>query len=324
MKKTVAVAALLGIAATIAFGATPAFAADAPTLPAGQALYNIDCEDNGPQLWTFTTDGASTPVGSPVEAGSCAGGGQTSPVDGKTYFINYPGGPVSALATVDLATGEVTTIAAINGAVNDAWQLVITNDGTAYISQGQNLYAIDLATAATTLVGSMAPFNPGAMGYDYLTDTIYGFSGGNVMKVYTIDRTTGAPTDTGIGGNWPVATCLGGGPGLASPDGVAFDSNGIAWIQADSACNSLVMAVNTAGGASWITGELFDSTATLYGVAPFTYYSETFLIAPLAAAKPALASTGTNLGAVSLVGITAAIAALLGVVLLTSRRQRKA
>ncbi len=325
MKKSLSVVAILVMAGAIGFAASPAYAADAPTLPPGQALYNIDCDKAAPQLWTFTPDGASTPVGSSVEPGDCAGGGQTSPVDGKTYFINYPGGPAESLAMVNLTTGEVTTIAAINGATDSAWQFIITNDGIAYITDYSStlsanaLYTIDLTTATTTLVGSMSPVSLGAMGYDYANDIIYAFDSNNTIGLYTIDRTTGAATDTGIGGNWSVATCLGLGTPLGRPDGVAFDSNGIAWVQSDS-CNSNIMAVDPVTGNSWMTGELFDSTRTLYGVSPYTYYSETFFIGP--APKPALASTGANFGAASLAGITAAIAALLGVVLFTSRRQR--
>src|SRR4051812_48851122 len=101
-------AAVLGLFGALTLGAAPAIAADAPTLPPGQTLYNIDCQDFAPQLWSFTPDGASTPVGAPGEDGNCAGGGQTAP-NGITYFVNYPGGPASSLATVDLTTGAVTT-----------------------------------------------------------------------------------------------------------------------------------------------------------------------------------------------------------------------
>lgn len=327
---------MLGVAGAITFGAVPAYAAGAPVLPQGQTLYNIDCDNHAPQLWTFTTNGASTPVGSPGEKGSCAGGGQTSPVDGKTYFLLYPG-QGSSLATVDLATGAVTTIAALNGPETNAWQFLITNTGAAFISEfdsatSQNaLYSIDLTTALTTFVGDMGPVNLGAMGYDFKTDTIYAFDYSKTMGVYTVDRTTGTATNTGITGSWPTATCLGSGNNPGRPDGVAFDANGIAWIQSDS-CNSNVMAFDPVSGNSWMTGELFDSTATLYPTGTHAYYSETFLIAPVLsitpapapAPAPALASTGADPRAVPLVGISAAIAALLGVVLLTSRRPRKA
>ncbi len=332
MKKLLSGAAILGIASAIAFGAAPAHAADAPTLPTGQALYNIDCDTVAPQLWSFTVNGASTPVGSPGVKLGCAGGGQTNPVDGKSYIIVYAPNKADALATVDLTTGAITIVAPINGAAPNAWQLNITNSGAAFISgysdiSGDTLYGIDLTTATTTLIGSMAPVNLGAMGYDYKTDTIYAFNNNNKRGVYTIDRATGVATNTGITGNWPIATCLAGKTSAARPDGVAFDANGIAWIQSDS-CDSNVMAFDPASGNSWITGELFDSTATKYTKSPFSYYSETFLIAPIFVntplPAPALASTGADLRAVPLVGISAAIAALLGVILLTSRRPRKA
>ncbi len=327
MKKSLAAGVIVGLIGALALGAAPAYAADAPTLPPAQGLYNVDCDDQSPQLWSFTIDGASSPIGAPsIPIGdACAGGGQTSPVDGKSYFVYYPGGPVSALATVDLATGVITTIATINGDTNGAWQLVITNGGSAFITDGDELFSIDLLTATTTLIGGMGSINLGAMGYQATTDTIYAFSNSDAMNIYTIDPATAISTNVSIAANWPDATCLAGdfaATDTGNPDGVAFDSNGIAWIQSDS-CESNVMAFNPATGEAWMTGELFEAAGALYPANSHQYYSETFLMGP-APAKAALASTGTDLGAVSLIGITAAMAALFGVVLLTSRRRRSA
>jgi hypothetical protein len=329
MKKSLPVAALLGITAVLALlGASAANAAPPTALPPGQGLFAIDCDAHGSQLWSFTPDGAATPVGTASGvSGSCAGGGQTSPIDGLSYFIYYPGGPVSALATVDLTTGVITTIANISGDTSGAWQFFITNSGAAFITNSNTLYSIDLATAVTTLVGAMSPANDDAVGYDSLTDTIYAFDRSDTIAIYTIDRTTGAGTDTGLGGTWPVATCLAGGTDVGSPDGVAFDSAGFAWIQSDS-CDSNIMAVDMTDGSSTMMGELFDATATLYPTAPNDFYSETFLISaappvtpPVTPAAPGLAATGIDTTMVAAVGGVGAVAALLGVALLVRSRR---
>ena len=334
LKKSWSIAAVLGVVTALVLGVAPSAnaALDPPVLPSTQTLYNIDCGKHAPQLWTFSTDGASTPVGSTSLKGNCAGGAQTSPVDGKTYFIYYPDNLTTDLATVDLTTGETTVIAGITAITGyqPAWQLIITNAGQAFITSFNNgtnhaeLIQIDLTTAATTLVGDMYPYDGGATGYDSVTDTIYGFNSKNAQKIYTIDRLTGAPTDTGVGGNWPVRPCLAGGNGVLAPDNVVFDSNGIAWIQADSQfCTSVVMAWDPVSGTSWATGELYDATATLYPTAPHDYYSETFFISPVPIYKaaPVLAATGTDFGVVTLVGTTAAGIVLAGIFLLTRRRK---
>lgn len=328
MKKSLSAVVLLGIAASLVFVGAPAANAAPPiALPPGQTLYAIDCDAHGSQLWSFTPDGAATPIGTATGAvNSCGGGAQTDPTSGISYFIYYPGAGVTALATVDVTTGVVTTIAAVNGDTTDAWQLIITNSGAAFIVDGITLYTIDLSSAATVALGSITPVNPGAVGYDALTDTIYGFNNSNTMGIFTIDRTNGVATDTGLGGNWPVATCLAGGTSPGHPDGVTFDSAGFAWIQSDS-CTSNIMSVDMSTGASSMVGELHDATATLYATAPNDFYSETFFIrsAPIVvappAAGPALAATGIDTAQVGMAGSIAALAALLGIALLVRRRR---
>jgi len=321
MKKSLSLPAVLAVAAALALaGAAAADAVPAtPVLPPGQTLYSIDCDDAAPQLWSVTPDGASTPIGAAGAGVSCSGGAQTSPVTGVTYFITYDG--ESRLSTIDPATGVVTGIAQINGDTNGAWQLIITNSGAAFITNSSFLYTLDLATGATTQLGDMAPFNPGAMAYDSSTDTIYGFTFGNTLAIYTIDPSTGAATDTGHGGNWPAANCLGGGSEAGSPDGAVFDANGIAWIQSDS-CVSNIMAWDPVNNIAYMTGELFDSTGTIYPSGAKTYYSQTFFIAPVPQVKPALANTGVDYAPMAIAGGSAAVIVLAGIVLLVVRRRR--
>ena len=329
MKKSLSATVLLGIAAALVLvGAPAANAAPPSALPPGQTLYAIDCSDHGSQLWSFTPDGAATPIGTASGApADCAGGAQTSQFDGVTYFVYYPAAGADSLASINLTTGVITTIAPITGAATSGWQLFITNSGAAFMYSGTNLYTISLTTGITTLVGSPAPFFPNAMGYDAVTDTIYGFDLSNTMGVYTINRATGAATNTGLGGNWPVATCLAGGTSPGRPDGVVFDSAGFAWIQSDS-CDSNVMSVDMTSGSASMLGELHDATATLYSVAPNDFYSETFFIAPVpvvVAAPPAaaagLAATGMDGTRVGVAGSMAALTALVGIALVVRRRR---
>jgi hypothetical protein len=329
MKKSVPVAVLLGVTAALALLGAPAANAAAPTaLPPGQGLFAIDCEDFGTQLWSFTPDGAATPIGTASGLpSSCGGGAQTSPINGVSYFIYYPGGPVSALATMNLTTGVATTIATITGDTVNPWQLFITNSGSAFVTSSNVLYSIDLATAITTSIGSMAPASDGAVGYDSLTDTIYAFDRSNTIGIYTINRTTGAGTNTGIGGNWPALACLGLGTPGGRPDGVVFDSAGFAWIQSDS-CDSQIMSFDVSAPGSTMTGELFDSTGTFYPIAPNDFYSETFLISAAPAVTPpappatgGLAATGTDTALLATAGGIGAVAALLGAALLVRSRR---
>lgn len=326
MNKFLSAAITACIAAALVVAGAPAANAVPPTaLPPGQTLYAIDCDQYALQLWSLAPNGAGTPIGNTAANSiDCAGGGQVSPVTGIAYFISYTAAGDS-LATVNLTTGAVTTIALFSGDTATAWQLFITNSGAAFIVDGSTLYSVSLTTAVTASIGSIAPVNPGAVGYNPANDTIYGFSAGNVMSVYTIDRTTGAATNTGLGGNWPAANCLGGGSSAGSPDGIAFDSAGFAWVQSDS-CDSNIMTVDMTTGASTMVGELFDSTGTRYANAPNDFYSETFLIGPPAAAvapaaAPALAATGIDSGAVAIAGGFGALAALLGVMLVSRRRR---
>lgn len=328
MKKSASSVAVIAVAAVLVMlGAPAANAAPPASPPSGQSLYAIDCDNFGPQLWSVAPSGASTPIGTSYLAGSsdCAGGVQTSPVTGITYFIYYPHVGAEQLATINLTTGNVTTIAALSGDTSNAWQLMITNSGAAFVTQNDFLFSIDLATGVTTNVGSMAPATAGAVGYNPLTDTIYAIDSANAVAIYTIDRTTGASTNTGLGGNWPVATCLSGGTSPGRPDGISFDAAGFGWIQSDS-CDSDIMSVDMTTGSASMVGELFDSTGTLYPTAPHDFYSESLFFgpAPVVAVTPTpagLAATGTDSTAISLAGGFAVVAAVLGMALIARRRR---
>ena len=331
VKKTLSAAIVFGLAAALVLaGASPATAAAPEALPPAQALYAIDCDIYGPQLWSVGADGASTPVGNheiTSSENSCSGGAQTNPIDGLTYFIYFPGGPLTTLARVDLTTGVVVPIGAVSVNSSYAWQLFITNSGDAFLFDRQVLYSLSLTDRVITAVGTMAPESLRAVGYDSTTDTIYGFDYSNTIGVYTIDRTTGEATKTDLSGTWPTADCLDGTREAALPNNVAFDSAGIAWIQSDS-CNASIMTVNVATGEAAMRGELNDPSELLYSSATNSFYSQTFIIGPAAVvpaaeapAAPALAATGFNSGAIAVAGGIGAIATVLGAALMLHMRR---
>ena len=330
MKKSLSAAIVFGVtAALVLAGASAATAAAPEVLPTGQKLYAIDCDNYGPQLWSVGADGASTPVGNAYETATgndCAGGGQTNPVDGITYFVYNPFESPNALATVDLTTGVVTTVADFSGDTTNPWQLFITNDGDAFVVADQVLFSLALATGVTSEIGSMAPAAFGAVGYDALTDTIYSFDYSNDVIVYTINRETGEATDTGLGGVWDTADCADGGTGSGTPLNVIFDSAGFAWIASES-CYANTMSVDMTTGESAIRGEFHDPSERIYTRRFNTFYSHTLIIgtaavAPAADAAPALAATGFNSGAIAVAGGIGAIVILLGAALLFRSRRK--
>ena len=332
MKKSLTAAAIVGSVAALMMLGIPAAQAAAPVdLPAGQDLYAIDCEDFGPQLWRIAPSGAATPVGDAyltATGDACAAGGQRNPVTGVSYFIYYPGGPETQLATVELTTGAVGIVGTLTGDTDGAWQFFITNAGTAYITSNNadSLYTIDLGTAVTTFVATIGPDVPDTVAYNPVNDTIYGIDRDDVINVYTLDRLTGVMTNTGLTGTWPTATCLGGGTNEIRPDALVFDAAGFGWVQSDS-CNSVVMSVDLSDASAVIGGELFDATGTIYPTAPNDFYSETFIIGPApaaavvpAAVNPALAATGVDTDAVVILAGASALAVLLGATLMMRRR----
>lgn len=334
MKKSLsAVAAVGAAAALLLLGAPAANAAPPADLPAAQDLYAIDCDDYGAQLWVVAPSGASTPIGDKYLDGTsndCGGGAQRNPVTGISYFVFYPaGGGGTQLATVDLVTGDIAVVGTLTGDSTDAWQFFITNDGTAYITSNDasRLLTISLTTAVTTLVAPVTPVTPDTMGYNPVTDTIYAIERDDTVEVYTVDRLTGVLTDTGFTGVWPTGSCLTGGTAAARPDALVFDSAGFGWIQSDS-CESVVMAVDFTDGSAAITGELFDSTGTVYTTAPNEFYSETFIVGPavgfVAAPAPGLAATGVDSDALVITSGVAALAAVVGVALFARSRRRTA
>lgn len=105
------------------------------------------------------------------------------------------------LATLDLATGELTTVATLGvvGEMANIYTMSATDKGGIYaIGSDGNLYKIDKMTGAMTVVGNTG-FIPSALQstvYDYATGTLYwaaSLSTGE-SKLCTVDLTTGVAT----------------------------------------------------------------------------------------------------------------------------------
>ena len=152
-------------------------------------------------------------------------------MDAETYTVAYPGtdasnvGGVFAMAynyatdvmyaitgtesryiaTVDLATGVATNVAAITGMANSPMTLAIDGEGNAYAldlnSAGATLYSLDLETGAAIAIGSTG------VGLNYVQSMTFDIESnqlfwaeildGSNSGLYTIDVNTGAASYVG-------------------------------------------------------------------------------------------------------------------------------
>ena len=153
-------------------------------------------------------------------------------MDAETYSVAYPGtdasnvGGVFAMAynyandtmyaltgtdtryiaTVDLATGVVTNVAAITGMANSPMTLAIDAQGNAYAldlnSAGATLYSVNLETGAATAIGAtgVGLNYVQSMTFDIETNQLFWAQilDGSTHGLYTIDVNTGAASYVGL------------------------------------------------------------------------------------------------------------------------------
>ncbi|MDJ0740256.1 MAG: DUF4394 domain-containing protein [Gammaproteobacteria bacterium] len=227
------------------------------------------------------------------------------------------------LATIDLATGTLTSIGATGfGGVRG---LAFRADGTLFgVDQDSDqLITLDLTTGAGTTVGSLGASVNGIGGLAFAPDgTLYfaeEFGAGE--NLYTVNTATGAATLVGSIG--------------VSVTGLAFDTNGILFGYADTPDNELV-SIDVATGIATTIGSIgssfndggisFASDGTLYGV----FSDGTF--GTINTTTGALTGSGNNNAFMSALAIqqvaavpvphTLALLAL-GLVSLTVRQSRK-
>jgi hypothetical protein len=150
---------------------------------AGGTLYAIDASGR-PSLYTVnTSNGALTDVG-PLDNPGGPGDFASTP-GGGLYFVDSS----DLLYTVSAATGLATAVGPLGLSVGTG-NLAFGPDGNFYIASGFDLYNINTATGAGTLVGNFG----GGVSFTALVSAdglFYGFDG---SSMYNINLTTGAAT----------------------------------------------------------------------------------------------------------------------------------
>ncbi len=337
--------AVLGLSATIA---TPALATvAAPTLPASDSLFAINCQGEGdPSVWSVLPSGAATPIGSDT-AVACASGGSYDPVSKTFYFIERHEGYY--LSSFDPATGTVVRGPMFGGEMYEPHQIAFDDSGHGFVvgvGNGAFFDSVDVTTGAMTRIGTTNT-NVYSMAFNPVDRTLYGFSWSGGV-VFTIDPSTGLETTVQSGVTYaqgylpaPDSTT----PTGDHPNGVTFDSNGIAWLRMDgnNAAAASIVAYDPATNESWSTGTLVDATGLVYTTLPHYWQSNTFLVGPAVIAPPAsdpasttvpdlapattvpdlaLAMTGTNGSATALLAGGAGLLGLTGIAIVMRARRR--
>lgn len=170
----------LGLTISFAAQASPfAYVVDGDTTPGN--FYRIDLADN-----TITLLGQVN-TGADVEASSFGPGG-------TTLYVFADGD--DTLYTVDISTGNATSVGPLGVDVNDPGMAFCPDDGIMYlVSEEGDLYSLNLTNGAGTLIGSGGPYGPTALACT-ATGTLYAVSDAD-DQLYTVDRTTGAATVVG-------------------------------------------------------------------------------------------------------------------------------
>lgn len=185
------------------------------------------------------------------------------------------------LGTINPDTGNFTAIAPVTGLASETdtfIDLTIGPDGSAYMAAGSNLYSMNLATGAASLIG---PFTGANLVVDLAIDrfgTMYAHDIGT-DTLLTVDTTTGAVTTIG-------------------PHGLA--ANFAQGMDVDWSTNTLYATIYTGGGTgqfvSWDTTT--GAVTTILDTTPWNMEMEMTVRSPI----PAPASAGL-LGALGLLAI---------------------
>lgn len=221
-------AAIAAVSALMVAGSATMAQAVAPTLPATDAMYALNCNNNFPYSVGLVdpTTGALTGVGAQSDIqGDCFGQGAQDPVSGYVYNIDYSYGS-QFLVKIDTVLGIRTVIGQFYDADNDQtvspWSFAIDNEGAAFLFTNASVYSLDLNTAVVTWIADTG-IGAYASAVDPTDDTLYAieYDNNDGTQFYSINKTTGAKTSVG---NYFTAT-----GGLSLPTSLQFDSAGIAW-----------------------------------------------------------------------------------------------
>jgi hypothetical protein len=305
--------------------AGPANAAQTRTLPAGETLYAIDCQDSNGQLASFDV---TTAIGTAIGTGTtdshvdCAADATFDVATGKVFWAAWS--TKNELFSMDPATGESTYIGIVDTAeptLHFVSALMSGADGVLYVvystndnenDNPQRLGTVDTATGTVTFTHDLldggdlllnedvwsGDYNP-ADGKYYVIDN---------HELFDLDVTTGSLTSQGLnpfGVKWY---------------GLAFDSTGVMWSTGKS-----VVSSSTIDGWSTV-GNQEDSTNDTT-IAGQDWYSESNFIIPVSVpapvVEPTLAATGVNGAQLGLIAAGGAVVALFGAGVAAAGRRRK-
>ena len=148
--------------------------------------------------------GVATPIGAGIGFNR-VGGIDFNPNSGTLYGVGVnTSTDTFDLITINTMTGVGTSVG--NTGLGFAFQDInFRSDGTLWAYAGSNIYTLNLATGAATLVGFIGgsgnpPGTGNALGFDGM-DTLYRLSGADI---YTINQNDGVATDTGMNVDYPV------------------------------------------------------------------------------------------------------------------------
>jgi hypothetical protein len=230
------------------------------------ALYQLNLATRGATL---------VGLSSPTPGSGLIGGTPSFNIDGLSLG---PDGTLYAVAEdlylflrIDPATGAATVVGPLNLAGPGVattprfdFSMALTGDGRAWLASGGagNLWQVDTATGATSLVGSFIPPVPGG------TVTITGLAArGNILyatgsqsdrNLYTVDTTSAALTLVGP---------YGGNAGAVHQVSPAFDANGLLWaILNNNTYPSSLALIDPASGAMTVLGTITGTQKTAAGI----------------------------------------------------------
>ncbi len=218
-------------------------------------VVNDDPDDGGPP-------GDESPITPSVDAGApntedAGDGGTTDSGPSGPVTLAYAHSPTT-LYVIDIETNQPRRVADFGGdcAAGSLVDLAIDSAGNAYVSTGDGLYRLDLATASCTKI-SAGVAGPNSLAFvhrgDAGTEELVGYFGGNYSK---IDRWDGGVTTLGsLGGSY-----------VSSGDLVEVPDGGTFLTIAGNGCNDCLARVDPT------TGALLENFGTVnhafvYGVA---------------------------------------------------------
>lgn len=221
----IAIASLLGLV-----GVQTALATPTPGTLADENQIFVMQYDSNVSADLVTIDPST---GLTAQVGSSAldegwSGASFNPADGQIYAINlHEWADPYTLYSFDPSTGEATVIGNLPDGVS-AGALAIDADGNGYlIDWDQNLYSIDLATAQTTLIGTLSA-SAGADIYSFAINPVDGrayaiefYGTGDLLEI-DLENATSTVVVSHLDSLLGYFVCA-----------LTFDSNGTAWFQVE-------------------------------------------------------------------------------------------